>query len=30
MTKLLLLIYGVRKSEKTFNPDILKKAPITP
>jgi transposase len=30
MTKLLHLIYGVLKSEKPFNPDILKKAQITP
>jgi hypothetical protein len=30
MSKLLHLIYGVLKSQKTFNPDILKKAPITP
>ena len=29
MTKLLHLIYGVLKSEKPFNPDILKKAQIT-
>jgi hypothetical protein len=30
MTKLLHLIYGVLKSEKPFNPDILKKAQIPP
>jgi hypothetical protein len=30
MTKLLHLIYGVLKSEKPFNPDILKKAQIIP
>ena len=27
---ILHLIYGVLKSEKPFNPDILKKAQITP
>ena len=30
MTKLLHLIYGVLKNQKPFNPDILKKAQITP
>jgi hypothetical protein len=30
MTKILHLISGVLKIEKPFNPDILKKAQITP